>query len=160
MSKCIYRSGCHDEPRCERALRCVGLGDPIAAPQGLATAPPTTSGPAAAAPDEVAEMVGKLLSLYHGIRSRIGQVEGLTIEDAETAKQAATLFERLGQRSDLVQVTRTFLESLKCPTPGCDGSGWITNTGPDPQHDGCPWCEARERFLNGDLPPAPGASDD
>lgn len=60
--------------------------------------------------------------------------------------------------SEFVTVTRDFLMSLKCPM--CDGSGWINDTGPDPQHDGCPWCEARDRFLAGDLPdavPSPAA---
>jgi len=50
-----------------------------------------------------------------------------------------------------VLVTRAFLESLVCPNPSCSG-GMIVNTGPDPQHDGCEWCEARDRFLAGELP--------
>ncbi len=47
--------------------------------------------------------------------------------------------------SDQVLVPRSFLEATPCPN--CDGSGFIVNTGPDPQQEQCQWCYEKHMLL-------------
>jgi hypothetical protein len=51
------------------------------------------------------------------------------------------------EKRDMVLVPRKFLEATTCPN--CDGSGYITNTGPDPLHEPCLWCEEKHMILSG-----------
>lgn len=53
-------------------------------------------------------------------------------------------------RSDLVQVSRSFLETTPCPNR-CE-DGMIVSRGPDPVFEPCQWCEAKSRFLAGYVP--------
>lgn len=106
-----------------------------------------------ALPDEVEEMVRRLRAQHYIGDTGDEVVDEMLRSLSVRCQEAASLIERLAPRSDCVQVTRAFLQSIECPE--CDGSGWHTNTGPDPQYDPCQWCEARDRFLEGDLPLPP-----
>lgn len=46
-----------------------------------------------------------------------------------------------------VAVSRSFLEATPCPN--CDGSGFFTSTGPDPEQEQCQWCFEKHMILSG-----------
>lgn len=54
--------------------------------------------------------------------------------------------ERRTQREGWVMTRLEWIKEASCPK--CDGSGFITNTGPDPQHDPCEWCMERDILLS------------
>ena len=47
----------------------------------------------------------------------------------------------------MVLVSRSFLEATPCPN--CDGSGFFTSTGPDPEQEQCQWCFEKHMILSG-----------